>query len=372
MRRLITNLMVGCLLATSCGGTDESAAPEDLKAQLTSAVQALGEQPGLIISLSLQSTPESLQAIAAEDGGQLTADDAAKILASSLTLSVLQGETPEESEFALAVNAAGTENAFELRVVNDSLYARADIAGLAQVFGADPAMLEATARDAAASGFDFALPALEGRWLTVQSLSKLSQQLAGGMAPPTPSDIQQQAIDEFTAAIQSSATVTEAGEDEMGRHIIASVPLRDLFARFTELASSLGPLPAPLPPASEIPDEQLRLDAWVNDDFLTQVELDFLQFAAYADEDVPEGVDRFALRVGIAEFAGGVEEPTDAVPIDLQQIMGAFLGGMMGGGGSGTGAGGGSGDEFPCEFLEGEPRSVKRQFKDECPEFFNK
>lgn len=373
MRRLITSLIACCLIAASCGGTEESAAPEDLKAQLTSAIQSLGDQAGLTVTISLQSTPESLQALAAEDGGQLSVEDAGKILASSLILSVLQGETPETSEFALSVNAAGTANAFELRVVNDNLYARADVEGLAQVFGVNPAMLQQTAQQAAASGFDFAVPALRGEWLTISGLTKLGQQLGGGMAAATPTDVQQQAINEFAQAVEASAAVSEAGEDEAGSHVVVSLPLRDLFTRFTQLASSLAPLPpGAIPPASEIPDEQLRLDAWIADDRLTQVELDFLQFAAYADEDVPEGVDRFALRIGLAEFAGGVEEPTDAVAIDLEKLMGAFFGGMMGGAPSGGGGGGGGKGEFPCEFLEGEPREVKDQFKDECPEFQKK
>lgn len=372
MRRLLTGLIVGCLMAASCGGAEEAAAPEDLKAQLTSAVQELGSQDGLTITLSLQSTPESLAALAAEDGGQLTSEDADKILGSSVTLSARQGAMPEESQFALALNAAGSSNTFEMRVVNDNLYARADVASILELAGEDPSAAQAMARQASASGLDFAVPAVEGRWLTIQGLSKLSQQLGGGMPPPTPSEIQQQAIEEFSQAIQSSATVTEAGEDEAGQHIVATVPLRDLFKRFTDLASSLGPLPGPLPPESEIPDEPLRLDAWVSDGKLTQVELDFLQFAAYADEDVPEGVEQLALRLDIDEFAGGIEEPTDAVPIDLEKIMGAFFGGMMGGMPAGGGGGGGSGGDADfCSFLEGEPRYVKKQFKEECPGLLN-
>ncbi|HEX2239856.1 MAG TPA: hypothetical protein VHJ82_01755 [Actinomycetota bacterium] len=375
MRRLLTGLIAGCLIAASCGGTTggDSAAPEDLKAQLTSAIQSLGQQDGLTLTLSLQSTPESLAALAAEDGGQLAPEDAEKILSSSITLSVRQGDTPQDSEFALALNAAGTSNAFEMRVVNDNLYVRADVASFLELVGQDPAAAQALAQQAAASGMDFAVPAVEGRWLTIQGLTKLSQQFTGGMAPPTPSEIQQQAIDEFTQAIEASATVTEAGEDEAGQHTVVTLPLRDLFQRFVQLAQSLGPLPGPLPAASEVPDEQLRLDAWVSDDRLTQVELDFLQFAAYEDEEVPEGVDRFALRMGIDEFAGGVEEPTDAVPIDLQKLMGAFFGGLMGSqlpAAGGGGGGGGSDAEF-CDFLKGEPRYVKKQFKEECPGLLN-
>ncbi len=358
-------LLAGSLIVASCAGTEEAAAPEDLKAQLTSAIQSLADQDGLTLTLSLQSTPESLAALAAEDGGRLAPEDAEKILGSSITVSVRQGDTSETSEFALALNAAGTANAFEIRVVNDNLYARADVGSFLQLIGEDPAAAQALAQQAAASGFDFAIPAVEGRWLTVKGLTKLQQQLGGGMAP-TPSEIQQQAINEFTQAIEASATVTDAGEDEAGQHMFVSLPLRDLFRRFMQLAQSLGPLPGPLPPESEIPNENVSLDAWVSDGRLTQVELDFIQFAAIADEDVPEDVDRLALRLGIDEFVGTVEEPTDAVPIDLQKLMGAFFSGMMGPPSGGGGGGGGS-EQFPCEFLEGEPRSVQKQFKEECP-----
>jgi hypothetical protein len=126
---------------------------------------------------------------------------------------------------------------------------------------------------------------------------------------------------------------------------------------------------ATLPPASEVPDESVRLDTWVDDDQLRQVRLDLLQFAKFGDEPVPEDVDELALQVTIDEFDDEVDTPEDAVTLteqDIQQAFGALMSGVMSGGSQ-------TGESVPplqpsdCKALEQAPPAVQEQFAAQCP-----
>jgi hypothetical protein len=110
---------------------------------------------------------------------------------------------------------------------------------------------------------------------------------------------------------------------------------------------------------------------WVDDDRVSRIELDFLKLGELADEEVPAGVERFALRIDLGEFDGNVEVPEGAVEVNFQELFGAMMGGMMG---SDSASGGSAGSpttaptEFPCELLEGESEEVQAQYAEECPE----
>lgn len=369
MRRLIAILAGAAVLAGACGG-DAPSPTEDPKAAFSSAVESLAEKDALSVTLSIEATAEALTALSE---GELAAEDAQKILDSSLTISGTQGDDPGSSTAQILFNLAGTD-AFEMRVLGYDLYVRADVPAIAETLGQDPAQLDPLAEDAAAGGMPFVRDALDGKWLALENLDQLAQGL--GVPVQEQNEEQQKIIEQFTNSLKNSATVTEQGEDEAGAHLVATFPVRQLAQDFVDLTKRLGPgIPgAQLPDVSEIPDETIAVDVWISDGTLTQMEFDFVQFAKFAPEgeEIPEGVDRIALRVALADFTGTVEPPADAVKVDPQAIFGALLGGLGGmpGGapqGGGGGGGGAPSGDFPCEMLEGEPKEVIAQFKEECP-----
>ena len=71
------------------------------------------------------------------------------------------------------------------------------------------------------------------------------------------------------------------------------------------------------------PDEQITVDAWIDDGVLTQLGYDL----ASADGGAPAGT---FLLMNIGEFTGSVEAPDEATPFDLFEVIGGFLGAHYG------------------------------------------
>lgn len=363
-------IVVWALLITACAGASRS---EDPKAALISAMENTGESEGLTFILSLESTVESLVAMSRADGAGsgLEEEDAEKILASSITLST-KG-SGEGGSFEMVVNVAG-EDDFEMKTIDKVLYFRADVEGLVETFGGDPSDISASVEQAEAQGLDFVRPAAEGEWLSIRGLEEAVQKMSGGTPPPAPD--QQQLIKDLTTSLEKTATVTSRGQDDLGEHLVVSAPLRDTYENFVEDFARLGrqlPL-AQLPDASEVPDEEVTLDVWVDDDRVTQVRFDLIQVARLEPDgdEIPEDVEEFAFLAEIEEFEDEIEVPQDAVAIDPQQIFGLLGGLFMGGAGAQGGAvappPGDIGAEFNCDDLKGAPPEVVAQFAEECPE----
>lgn len=332
MRRLIAGLTVTMLLMAACGSSSpHDASPTEA---LNRALEDLETAESLTTTFSLISTPESLRAAASEDGSELSAEDAAKILDSSLTVS---GETSGASDAPAEVilNIAGS-NVFEVRHVEETLYARADVDALVETFGGDPAEIDAVADQLSSGGMTYLKPAVNGEWLALQGFKQFVEGYAGQPTDPEASDEDKQLVEQFTASIKDNASVTEAGSDDAGRHLVASVPLRETYEDFIKLAENLSEdvggagMPAgELPDAGEIPDEDAELDVWVRDGQVTQIEFDLLQVGSWTGEENPEGLETMALRIAVAEFSGEVAAPEDPVVITPEQIFQDFAGGSL-------------------------------------------
>ena len=333
MRRLFAGLTVTMFVLAGCAssGSDEASPTE----ALNGALENLETTESLTTTFSLISTPESLQAAAAEDGDELSEEDAAKILDSSLTVSGETTGAASDAPAEIILNVAG-DDVIEVRVVDETLYARADVNALAETFGGDPAEIAAVADQLAAGGMTYVKPAVDGEWLALQGFKQFVESYAGQPAEPEASEEDKQLVEQFTASIKDNASVTEAGSDDAGRHLVASVPLREAYEDFAVLAENLSEgvggagMPAgELPDAGEIPDEDAKLDVWVRDGQVTQIEFDFLQVGSWTEEEAPEGVETMALRVALADFSGEVAAPEDPVVITPEQIIQDFAGGSM-------------------------------------------
>ncbi|CAN5306295.1 hypothetical protein BH20ACT9_BH20ACT9_16940 [soil metagenome] len=327
--RLPALLCVAVLAASACGGAPS--AQDDPRRALSDALEAVGDYPGIEVAVSLDSTPESLQALAASDDGQLTEADAEKILDSQVVVAGTEGEDPEgtaDDEASVTVVVAGTE-AVELRSVDETVYVRADVRGLLEAVGQDPAAADMVAAQSTQPGLEFLRPAVEGEWLRLDGAKALLEQQAQ-TTPAEPTEEQRAALEDFVRTLREDSTVTYAGDEEQGEHLVASVGLRDLYTSLQDLGDRLGPGATggqELPGAQEVPNLQVDIDTWVSDGRLSRMELDLTQFTELAPEsEFPRDVDELALAVDVDEFSESVEAPDDAVPVDVQQLFSTYMG----------------------------------------------
>jgi hypothetical protein len=323
VRRLLIVLLCSALIVTACGGSSDKTTA-DPEGTLLVAFLKLQNSPSTV-TLSLHSDPGSLQALAAESNGSL-GTKATTILNSSITMSHSAATDPRNARSETIINVGGDTNAIETRMVNRTLYLRLDAAGLLKAIGKSPSELQSTAKQAKAAGLKFVGPALAGKWLSVAGADKLAGQ--SGLLTQGSSQ-QKNARDAFLQRLLSSATVTTVGTDSAGTHMAINVPARQAYAGFRDMFSNLGggmPPGLNLPDPSSVPDKNIKVDAWVRDGKLTQLEIDLRQFAALGGQPLPAGVHVLALRMTIHDFTGTIEAPAGAVPVDIKQLSKMFMG----------------------------------------------
>lgn len=328
LRRLAVPLLAGVLLLGACsdGGGGEEEAAENPKQAFTEALDALAEYEGVTLELSLEADPAALE----ED--DTPPEVAEAIVNSSVTISA-KGATLEDSQVQFTINVDGNEDAAELRSVDQAVYLRADVGELVEKFGGDPAQIDAFAQQATAQGFDFAQAFVDGDWVGIEGLDDLAQQF--GLPQPT-ADPEQAAefVDQIAGILEQNVEVTSEGTDDVGAHLLLSVPLRDTVEDLYNSLQEFVEAPAgtlPTDTLSDVPDVDVPVDVWVSDGRLVQVELDLVAIAEAAGEEPPEDVDEFVVRVGVDEFTEDVEAPSDFAEIDLQQLFEAFFGASLGG-----------------------------------------
>jgi len=349
---LATALIFGACNESGGGGGD---AAEDPQAALSSAVGALGESDGIATTFTIESTVESL---AAASEGDMTEEDAQKILDSSIFFRA-KGETPETGQAEIVVDVAG--NLVEMRVLEDTLYLRADVRDLVDEFEGNQAEVDEFVATAP-PGFEFAGPLAEGEWIAIEGAKEFGQQ----MGAPSPDDeLQKQFADSLQTAVEDNSEVTSEGSDDQGDHVQAAVQIKPLYESLQKTFGSLNVPGAALPEATDIPDETLLVDFWIQDDQLSQIQIDVTQFREWEGAEMPEGVEELVLNVDLEENTDEVEVPEAAANVDFQQLIQGFFGGMTGGSTESAPAAPG-GDV--CSQLVGAPPEVLEQFAEECPE----
>lgn len=371
MKKLLAILAGATLLLSACADNGPSAS-DDPKGALVDALRTLSESEGLTQTIRLQSDTDSL---VATGEGDIDAGTAQKILDSSITVSALQADNPEDAASLVLVTIAGNED-LEIRFVEGDLYFRADIESLLETFGQDPAQLDAAiSQFQGQPGLEWIEDAVAGDWVVLEDVLELSEQFGGASmgAGSLGADQQKELVNNLLQAVEKNATVTSEGDEDAGEHVVATLPLRETLS---DLIDALGPAAgmtgAQLGESLEdVPDEDISIDFWIADGTVTQIAFDVVEFAKSFEgttEEIPEGVEELSILVEIEEFDGSVEPVADAAKIDTAALAQAFAG-MLGGGipGSGSGSGGGSG-AFDCDMLKGAPPEVIELYAEECPE----
>ena len=371
MRRFFAVLLAAGLVLGACGG-DSGGGPDpadDPKGALTSAFENLADYEGSEVTITVDTTAEDLTAISE---GSLTEEQADMILNSSILVRGVEGDSPEDSQAEFVVDIDGS--LVEMRYVDQTLYARGDVRDLVDQFGGSQEEVDAAVTQAGAQ-YDFVEPLVEGEWVGFDGLQELTEQF-GGIAASPDAELQKKFADDMAKAVEDSSTVTDEGAEDPGQHLVANVNIKEFYTAIQESFATLSQVPgAQMPPADEIPDEEVAVDFWVDDGTLTQIGFDFVQLAKFEeDANVPEGVDQLGLLVTIEEFSDGIDAPDAAATVNLQELMGGMLGGLGGLGGtteSGTLEEDGSGTEDICETLKDSPPEVQESFAEQCPEFAN-
>ncbi|MGI8773767.1 MAG: hypothetical protein ACR2KQ_01950 [Actinomycetota bacterium] len=161
MKRISIILLSLALIFVACSGDSGPDPAENPKDALTSAFEKLGDG-GYTFTLRVDSDPGSLAALSADDGGTpMTEEDAQKLLDSSISFSGTDEEDAQERDAAITVNVAGNEDAIEIRVIDEALFARADVRELVETFGGTTAELDQVASQSP-PGFEFIGSAIEG------------------------------------------------------------------------------------------------------------------------------------------------------------------------------------------------------------------
>lgn len=269
---------------------------------------------------------------ATASGDNLSDADLNKLLASHAEISydTGSGTSPDDSSSQLSLHIGSTD-AGQFRVVNQTLYAQANVSGLVTEFpdmkdGVDSFRAGLTGGpDAGGPPAAIAAPAtavLDGKWvsLDLHTGSWIDKQLkgaaGGGMTADAPAKLKALAGKAFGGG---AVTVQRLdGDDTLGDHLVATTNLRkaygnvrsDVAALFTGKAGA--EIAKQLPAVTDVPDRNLTVSFWVKDGALSRVELDAAQFL-----DKPAG--HLVLRVD-ALPKQKITAPTDAVAVDPQAI----------------------------------------------------
>ncbi|MGH2753794.1 MAG: hypothetical protein ACRDLB_05115 [Actinomycetota bacterium] len=365
MRRLLASLLAAGLVLGACGGDSGGDGPdpaEDPKGALTSAFENLGEWAGVDATLSLDTEADDLVAVSE---GDLTEEQADTIVNSAVNLKAVGADNPEDAQVEFVLDIDGS--LAEMRVLNNVIYARADVRDLVDKFGGDQAEVDAAVQQMSGQ-FDFIQPLVDGEWVGFEGAEQLTQQFG---APSPDAELQQRLTNDLAQAVEDNSTVTEEGSDDAGTHLVANLQIKPLYEALQESFAGLSQVPGTdLPSSAEVPDEEIAVDFWVDDGNLTQIGFDFMQVAELEDSsEIPEGVDQLGILLELAEFDDSIEEPDAATTVNLQELMGGLMGGL-----GGTETGGSSSEEVElgediCEQLAEQPPEVQQQFVEQCPEF---
>ncbi len=322
-RRFTALLLAAAVVVAGACSDDEEEAAESPKQAFGEALDAFGDYEGFTVVVSLNGDAAGLAP------GEISGEEAETVENSSLTISAAS-DTSEGSQAEFTFNIDGNEDAVQMRLVRESLYARVEVRDLVEAFGGDAAEVETAVQQATAAGLEFAQPLADGEWIGVEGIDQLTQQFGLPQATSDPEEASA-LVERVAGVLEGNARVTSEGTDDVGAHLLVAVPLKETARELLDTLQSFGGAAGALPDTGleEVPDGEIPIDVWISDGRLVQLELDFVAIARELGEEPPEDVDEFALLMTIDEFTDGVEPPDDFVAIDLQEILQGFFGTMV-------------------------------------------
>jgi hypothetical protein len=332
------SLLAGCGGGSSGGGSTNTSNDSSLspQAELTSAVQALGNASTLTASLKLgASGSQVLSFVTAQDkSAKLTSAEAAEIAGISLNfevsapsgqkLSQLTGLTSEGAANISVVE--GAKSLITIRFINKTLYLQADLKDVLNALGQASTYRQMTAAAGQLPGFLGAL--VQGKWvsLPLSTLKQLTGSL-GSVASATPNSADSS---RFLSAIEGlltkdvTVTRTSSGSTD---NLTLTANLRTLAGDVTSTFATLVPgAGAALGKAdvSSAPNKNVTLDATVTNGTLSTISFDLGQIAKSGNGTLP-------IELAFTPSGTAISAPSGATAVDLS-TLGSLLGSLGGGG----------------------------------------
>jgi hypothetical protein len=322
-----------------CGGGSGHSVPKDPKGELTASVSNLGQSDTLTTTVKLEIDPADLQTLAKSDGDNLTAADAEAIASAQL---VFQAHTTngkhladlkpsDQKATAVAIRALSKGHTYlELRIISGDLYIQGDVKGILDLAHQSKTYNDVKARVASLPTFVKAL--VGGKWVSLSGAA--AQGLAGqfGIQAGGQSSGQAQSkkmLDDLQRLLHKDVTVTKVGSDDRGDHLKltgnAHQLVNDAYQTFASAVPGGGAALSQAKP-QKVPSRKVTVDAWVKDGVLSEISLDFGQFADPGD---PAAGKHLPIALTFAQDGGSIDKPSGAVPIDLTQL-GSLVGGLSG------------------------------------------
>lgn len=234
----------------------------------------------------------------------------------------------DDDRFALEVDLGDIDQAIELRMVDKTMYVRADVAGLVRLFEAEAGTLSEVVNQAREAGLGFVADAVAGKWLALdlaplEDMARGAAGEQGGQIPELGAPQLSKLLDALSATFGEDVDVKRLGQEDAGEHYSLTVPIRRVYERLVPVFGQLFSMPGMVPPAAtEVPDRSVSLDVWTEDGRINRGELDLGQFAPTP----PAG--RVALRVDFDKLDGDIKAPGDAVELNVMEIFSQLMAGL--------------------------------------------
>jgi len=327
------------LTLAGCGSGSGHNVPNDPKGELTASVSNLGQSDSLTTTVKLDIDPTDLQALAKSDGDNLTTADAEAIASAQL---VVQAHTTNGKDLAdlkpgdtnataIAVRGVSKGHTYlELRVISGDLYIQGDVKGILDLAHKSKTYAEVQARAASLPTFVKAL--VNGQWVSLSGAA--AQGLAGQFGIQTGGQSNKDAqskkmLDDLQALLRKDVTVTKVGSDNRGDHLQLSGNahqlVNDAYQTFASAVPGGGAALSQAKP-QKVPSKKVTVDAWVKDGVLSEISVDFGQFANPGD---PAAGKHLPIALTFDQQGGSIDKPSGATPIDLTQL-GSLVSGLSG------------------------------------------
>jgi hypothetical protein len=337
-------LIAGC--GSSSGGSTPTAATgtndpsQSASAELTSAVDALGNFSTLTATLRLQASGSDISALAAEGGSTLTSTQANAIAGAqiSLVVSAPSGKTLSDltngdtsgASGELTVSDNGT-NLVSLRVVNKTIYLQADVKDLLNAFGKGETYAQLQTLSGQLPSFVQAL--LAGKWISLpESEASGLSSLVGPTTTTSPSPQQELAlVNALKSVLTKDVTVTRTSSgttDQLALTANSRTVAQDLLSNVGTTLPNAGTIPTPDP--TQVPSKNVSLSAQVTGGALSQVKIDVGQFD-------PKGQAHLPVQLDLSQGGSAVAVPSGAVAVTSGELAELFA---LSGGLTGAGIGG--------------------------------
>ncbi len=332
VRRLaVAGALLTALLAGACGASPDG--PGD-QVSFEDAFDAALDQDAYEIQVRLVGDQDTVAAFM--DDGYTDPEDNARYTAILLD-SVFGMTFDKDGTFGADVKIGDIEHAVEIRGSGKTMAARGEIMRISEMFGATKAEMDEGLGFLREMGKgDLADALLDGTWIKADlgPMESFLKGMGGGAVAGMPDLFAMQEESEqllkglsgmFAGLVKSEFVATE----DAGHHHRLTANTKELIEAFLPVMEDFY---GDLIPASEfaemegdLPDQDVKADAWIMNGRLSRLEIDLTQF------DPAHTAGPVALRIDLPADPKGVSLPDDGVEIDVMEILGSFFGmGMEG------------------------------------------